>query len=171
MVGWAFWRSKQEWKDKDGWSVTKCDQSIYLVRIHRAAWKQRFHPLHRNVPVDAKFLTGSKKWTLQGFWSPTSGMWFVLNSSGWGSRSLKDENGSLGGPQPEHRACDSDCWAAVECQWWLGGACGPTLWDAYSEASKTSPWTWLSDREAVTMDVLQQVAQEPCPVPNLENYR
>ena len=45
---------------KDGWSVTKCDQSIYLVRIHRAARKQRFHPLHRSAPVDAKFLTGER---------------------------------------------------------------------------------------------------------------
>jgi hypothetical protein len=54
---------------KDGWSVTKCGQNVYLVRIHRFARKQRFHPLHRSAPVDAKFLTGehiTKAFYLEG---------------------------------------------------------------------------------------------------------
>ena len=45
---------------KDGCSVTKCGQNVYLVRIHRSARKQRFHPLQRSAPVDAKFLTGER---------------------------------------------------------------------------------------------------------------
>ena len=37
-------------------------------------------------------------------------------------------------------------------RWWLGRACGPPLWDAYPEATKTSPRTWPGGWK------------EPCPV-------
>ena len=45
---------------KDSWSVAKCGNEIFLVKVHRAPRKQRFHPLHRSAPVEAKFLTGER---------------------------------------------------------------------------------------------------------------
>ena len=42
---------------KDSWSVAKCGNEIFLVKVPRSPRKQRFHPLRRS---EAKFLTGER---------------------------------------------------------------------------------------------------------------
>ena len=45
---------------KDSWSVAKCGEEIFLVKVHKSPRKQRFHPLHRSAPIEAQFLTGER---------------------------------------------------------------------------------------------------------------
>ena len=44
-------------KKRDAWSIARHAQKFYAVRIHRAPRRQRFHPLHRSTPVEAKWMT------------------------------------------------------------------------------------------------------------------
>ena len=44
----------------DAWSIARHAQKFYAVRIHRAPRRQRFHPLHRSAPVEAKWITNRR---------------------------------------------------------------------------------------------------------------
>jgi hypothetical protein len=62
---------------KDSWSVAKCGDEIFLVKVHKSPRKQRFHPLHRSAPVEAKFLTGERV-TKAFFVNPADGVGFLV---------------------------------------------------------------------------------------------
>ena len=62
---------------KDSWSVAKCGEEIFLVKVHKSPRKQRFHPLHRSAPIEAQFLTGERV-TKAFFVNPADGVGFLV---------------------------------------------------------------------------------------------
>ena len=75
---------------KDSWSVAKCGNEIFLVKVHRAPRRQRFHPLHRSAPVEAKFLTAERV-TKAFFLNPADDGRGFLVSDRWDNPVVRSE--------------------------------------------------------------------------------
>ena len=84
------YRQPNTTEKKDSWSVAKCGHEIFLVKVHRAPRRQRFHPLHRSAPVDAKFLTGERV-TKAFFLNPTDDGPGFLVSDRWDNPVIRSE--------------------------------------------------------------------------------
>ena len=66
---------------KDSWSVAKCGNEIFLVKVRKSPRKQLFHPLHRSAPVEAKFLSGER--VTKAFYVNTAdGLGFLVSTAG-----------------------------------------------------------------------------------------
>ena len=58
-------------KKRDAWSIARHAHKYCAVRIHRTPRRQRFHPLHRSIPIEAKWMTSSR--VTKGFYVNEAG--------------------------------------------------------------------------------------------------
>ncbi len=92
---------------KDSWLMTMIDEG-WVVRAHGSGRVRRFHPLHKNVPVDPQHLDGTRvsvgfnsrgaKMIATDMWTdPPSNLWEPKAEwTGWTFLKLKKKEGPIG---------------------------------------------------------------------------